>query len=189
MRGNVQLDAAVESVLVDEETLLQRVRELGAEITADYRGRDLLLVGVLKGAVFFIADLMREIDIPCEVDFMAISSYGSATDSSGVVRILKDLDLSIEGRNVLIVEDIIDSGLTLSYLVKTLRARQPASLEVCALLTKPARRAAAVPCRYVGFEIPQRFVIGYGLDFAEHYRNLPYVGILRDEIVAQAEGF
>ncbi len=182
-----ELNAAVEDVLIDEEALARRVAELGAEITADYRGRDLLLVGVLKGAVFFIADLMRTIDVPCEVDFMAISSYGSATDSSGVVRILKDLDLSIEGRNVLVVEDIVDSGLTLSYLVRTLRARQPASLEVCALLTKPARRRTDVECRYVGFEIPQRFVIGYGLDFAERYRNLPYVGVLRDEIAAQAE--
>ena len=181
------LESAVEEVLIDEQALAQRVAELGAEISDDYRGSDLLLVGVLKGAVFFIADLMRSIDIPCEVDFMAISSYGSATDSSGVVRILKDLDLSIEGRNVLVVEDIVDSGLTLSYLVRTLKARSPASLEVCALLTKPARRRIDVHCRYVGFEIPPRFVIGYGLDFAERYRNLPYVGVLRDELAAQAE--
>jgi hypoxanthine phosphoribosyltransferase len=182
-----ELDAAVEEILIDEQTLAQRIAELGAEISADYRGRDLLLVGVLKGAVFFIADLMRSLDVPCEVDFMAISSYGSATDSSGVVRILKDLDLSIEGRNVLVVEDIVDSGLTLAYLVRTLNARSPASLEICALMTKPARRTVDVECRYVGFEIPQRFVIGYGLDFAERYRNLPYVGVLRDELVAQAE--
>ncbi len=187
-RARAELNTAVEKVLIDEQALSQRVAELGAEISADYRDRDLLLVGVLKGAVFFIADLMRELDISCEVDFMAISSYGSATDSSGVVRILKDLDLSIEGRNVLVVEDIVDSGLTLSYLVRTLRARQPASLEVCALLTKPARRRTEVPCRYVGFEIPPQFVIGYGLDFAERYRNLPYVGVLRDELAAQAEG-
>jgi hypoxanthine phosphoribosyltransferase len=182
-----ELSTAVESVLLDEQALAGRVQELGAEISADYRGRDLLLVGVLKGAVFFIADLMRAMDVQCEVDFMAISSYGSATDSSGVVRILKDLDLSIEGRDVLVVEDIIDSGLTLSYLMRTLRARQPASLEVCALMTKPARRTADVECRYVGFEIPQQFVIGYGLDFAERYRNLPYVGVLRDELAAQSE--
>jgi hypoxanthine phosphoribosyltransferase len=182
-----QAEAAVEEILIDEQAVAARVAELGAEVAADYRDRDLLLVGVLKGAVFFIADLMRSIDIPCEVDFMAISSYGSATDSSGVVRILKDLDTSIEGRNVLVVEDIVDSGLTLSYLVRTLRARSPASLEVCALLTKPARRRIHVPCRYVGFEIPPRFVIGYGLDFAERYRNLPYVAVLRDEIAAQAE--
>ncbi len=179
--------APVEEVLIDEHALAQRISELGAEISADYADRDVVLVGVLKGAIFFIADLMRTLDIPCEVDFMAISSYGSATHSSGVVRILKDLDVSIEGRHVLVVEDIVDSGLTLSYLVRTLRARQPASLEVCALLTKPARREVDVQCRYVGFEIPQRFVIGYGLDFAERYRNLPFVGTLRDTIAAQAE--
>jgi hypoxanthine phosphoribosyltransferase len=183
-----ELDRAVAEVLIDQESLAQRVADLGAEISADYRGRDLMVVGVLKGAVFFIADLMRSIDVPCEVDFMAISSYGSATDSSGVVRILKDLDMSVEGRNVLVVEDIVDSGLTLSYLVRALSARSPASIEVCALLTKPARHRIDVPCKYVGFEIPPRFVIGYGLDFAERYRNLPYVGVLRDELAAQAEG-
>jgi hypoxanthine phosphoribosyltransferase len=182
-----ELTAAVEEVLIDENTLQGRIAELGAAITDDYRGRDLLLIGVLKGAVFFMADLMRQIDVPCEVDFMAISSYGAGVDSSGVVRILKDLDVSIEGRNVLVVEDIIDSGLTLSYLLRNLEAREPASLEVCALMTKPERRQNDVECRYVGFEIPNRFVIGYGLDFAERYRNLPYVGVLRDELVAQAE--
>ncbi len=181
-----ELSAAVEHVLIDEQALAQRIAELGAEISADYRGGDLVLVGVLKGAVFFMADLMRAIDVHCEVDFMAISSYGSGTDSSGVVRILKDLDISIEGRNVLVVEDIVDSGLTLAYLVRMLKARSPASLEICALMTKPARRADVL-CRYIGFEIPQRFVIGYGLDFAERYRNLPYVGVLRDELAAQAE--
>ena len=189
MTGTAQAHFAVESVLIDEQTLARRVAELGAEVSADYAGRDLLLVGVLKGAIFFIADLMRHLDVPCEVDFMAISSYGSATDSSGVVRILKDLDAPIEGRHVLVVEDIIDSGLTLAYLVRTLRARQPASLEVCALMTKPARRKVDVACRYVGFEIPERFVIGYGLDFAERYRNLPYVGVLRDTVAAQAEPY
>jgi hypoxanthine phosphoribosyltransferase len=182
-----ELTAAVEEVLIDEETLQSRIGELGAEITDDYRGRDLLLVGVLKGAIFFMADLMRAIEVPCEVDFMAISSYGAGVDSSGVVRILKDLDMSVEGRNVLVVEDIIDSGLTLSYLLRNLEAREPASLEICALLTKPERRQNDVHCRYVGFEIPNRFVIGYGLDFAERYRNLPYVGVLRDELAAQAE--
>ena len=163
------------------------VVELGAEISADYRERDLLLVGVLKGAVFFIADLMRAIDIPCEVDFMAISSYGSATDSSGVVRILKDLDLSIEGRNVLVVEDIVDSGLTLSYLVRTLRARRPRLSRGVRTAHEARPPPLGRPCRYVGFEIPPRFVVGYGLDFAERYRNLPYVGVLRDELAAQAE--
>jgi hypoxanthine phosphoribosyltransferase len=182
-----ELTKAVEEVLIDEATLQGRIAVLGAAITEDYQGRDLLLIGVLKGAVFFMADLMRQIDVPCEVDFMAISSYGAGVDSSGVVRILKDLDVSIEGRNVLVVEDIIDSGLTLSYLLRNLEAREPASLEVCALMTKPERRENDVTCRYVGFEIPNRFVIGYGLDFAERYRNLPYVGVLRDALVAQAE--
>jgi hypoxanthine phosphoribosyltransferase len=182
-----ELTAAVEEVLIDEEALQSRIAELGAEITEDYRGRDLLLVGVLKGAVFFMADLMRAIDLQCEVDFMAISSYGAGIDSSGVVRILKDLDTSVEGRNVLVVEDIIDSGLTLSYLLRNLEAREPASLEVCALMTKPARREIEIACRYIGFEIPNRFVIGYGLDFAELYRNLPFVGVLRDELAAQEE--
>ena len=162
--------------------------ELGAEISEDYRGRTSSLVGVLKGAVFFIADLMRSIDVPCEVDFMAISSYGSATDSSGVVRILKDLDLSIEGRNVLVVEDIVDSGLTLSYLVRTLDgALAGFARDLRADDEAGAAARSTSQCRYIGFEIPPRFVIGYGLDFAERYRNLPYVGVLRDELAAQAE--
>ena len=164
--------------LVSEEDLKRRVRELGEEISRDYAGRDLFLVGVLKGAVFFLSDLMRAIDVPSELDFMAVASYGSSTDSSGVVRILKDLDASIEGREVLIVEDIVDSGLTLSYLLRTLRAREPRSLEVCALLTKPERREVDLPIRYVGFEIPNCFAIGYGLDHDERYRNLPYVAVL-----------
>jgi len=185
--SQAELERGVGEVLIDEPTLQARIAELGAEISADYAGRDLLMVGVLKGAVFFMADLMRELTVTCEIDFMAISSYGAATDSSGVVRILKDLDINIAGRDVLVVEDIIDSGLTLSYLMRNLRARRPASLEICALLTKPDRRRIDVPVRYVGFEIPNRFVIGYGLDFAERYRNLPYVGILRDELAAQAE--
>ena len=148
------------------------------QISRDYEGRDLFMVGVLKGAVLFLADLMRSIDVPCEIDFMAVSSYGSQTDSSGVVRILKDLDASIEGRHVLIVEDIIDSGLTLQYLMRTLNARSPASLEVCALLTKPERLRVDLSPRYVGFEIPNRFAVGYGLDHAQHYRNLEYVAAL-----------
>ena len=165
-------------MLVESDALQQRVRELGAEISTDYADRDLILVCVLKGAVFFLADLMRAIEIPCEVDFMAVASYGSATDSSGVVRILKDLDTVIEGRDVLIVEDIVDSGLTLSYLMRNLRGRGPRSLEVCALLTKPDRRKVELPARYIGFEIADRFAIGYGLDHAERYRNLPYVASL-----------
>jgi hypoxanthine phosphoribosyltransferase len=180
-----ELEVGVAEILIDEERLQARVREIGAEISGDYSGRDLLLVGVLKGAVFFMADLMRAISVPCEIDFMAISSYGGASDSSGVVRILKDLDINIEGRHVLVVEDIIDSGLTLSYLVRNLESREPASLCVCALLTKPERREIEVEVRYVGFEIPNRFVIGYGLDFAEHYRNLPYVGVLDPELMAE----
>jgi hypoxanthine phosphoribosyltransferase len=176
-----ELEQAVTEVLVDEETLRNRVAELGEEISRDYAGRDLLLIGVLKGAVFFMADLMRHLTVPCEIDFMAISSYGASTDSSGVVRILKDLDINIEGREVLVVEDIIDSGLTLSYLMRNLTARRPATLEVCALLTKPDRREIDVPVRYVGFEIPNRFVVGYGLDLAERYRNLPYVGVLQED--------
>ena len=171
--------------LIDESTLQARIRELGAEISSDYAGRDLLLIGVLKGAVFFMADLMRHLTVTCEVDFMAISSYGDSTDSSGVVRILKDLDINIEGRDVLVVEDIIDSGLTLSYLMRNLESREPASLEICALLTKPERREIDVPVRYVGFEIPNRFVIGYGLDFAERYRNLPYVGVLHADLMPE----
>ncbi len=155
--------------------------ELGTEISRDYEGRDLVMVGVLKGAVLFIADLMRHMTVPCEIDFMAVSSYGSETDSSGVVRILKDLDAPIEGRDVLIVEDIIDSGLTLHYLLRNLRARNPGSLEVCALLTKPERRRVDLPTRYVGFEIPNRFAIGYGLDHAQKYRNLDYVAALNPE--------
>jgi hypoxanthine phosphoribosyltransferase len=176
------LEEGISEVLVDEQSLRARVAELGEEISADYEGRDLLLVGVLKGAVFFMADLMRALTVPCEVDFMAISSYGATTDSSGVVRILKDLDVPLEGRHVLVVEDIIDSGLTLSYLMRTLSAREPASLEVCALLTKPERREIEIPVRYVGFEIPNRFVVGYGLDFGERYRNLPFVGVLQEDV-------
>ncbi len=171
-------DPAIGEVLVQKDELEHRVRQLGKEISRDYEGQDLVLVGVLKGAVFFLSDLMRHIEIPCEVDFMAVASYGSSTDSSGVVRILKDLDAAIAGRDVLIVEDIVDSGLTLQYLLRSLGARDPRSLEVCALLTKPERRKVDLPTRYVGFEIPNKFAIGYGLDHAERYRNLPYVAAL-----------
>jgi hypoxanthine phosphoribosyltransferase len=171
-------DRLIAEVLVEEVALQQRIAALGDELSHDYAGREPLLVGVLKGAVFFMADLVRRITVPCEIDFMAVSSYGSGTDSSGVVRILKDLDANIEGRHVVIVEDIVDSGLTLSYLVRNLQARRPASLEVCALLTKPERRETDITCRYVGFEIPNRFAIGYGLDYGERYRSLPYVAAL-----------
>jgi hypoxanthine phosphoribosyltransferase len=182
---NAELEGAVGEVLIEEERLQARIKELGAEITSDYQGRELLLVGVLKGAVFFMADLMRSITVPCEIDFMAISSYGASTDSSGVVRILKDLDINIEGRHVVVVEDIVDSGLTLSYLMRNLESREPATLEVCALLTKPGRREIDVDVRYVGFEIPNKFVIGYGLDFAERYRNLRYVGVLHEDLLPE----
>jgi len=174
-------DPQIGEILVQPDDLSHRVREMAGEISRDYAGRDLLLIGVLKGAVFFLSDLMRHLEVDCEVDFMAVSSYGSSTDSSGIVRILKDLDAPIEGRDVLIVEDIVDSGLTLSYLFRMLRARNPATLEVCALLTKPERREVDLPIRYVGFEIPNRFAIGYGLDHAERFRNLPYVAVLEGE--------
>ena len=175
------LPYGVGKVLIDEATLKARIGALSAEISGDYEGRDLLLVGVLKGAVFFMADLMRGLDVPCEIDFMAISSYGAATDSSGVVRILKDLDHDLEGLDVLLVEDIIDSGLTLNYLLKNLRARKPASLEVAALLRKVDLQRVPLDIRYTGFEIPNEFVVGYGLDYAERYRNLPYIATLRPE--------
>jgi hypoxanthine phosphoribosyltransferase len=168
-------DALIGEVLVQPDELARRVRELGVQISRDYAGREPVLIGVLKGAAFFIADLMRQIEGHCVVDFMAVSSYGSSTATSGVVRILKDLDMSIEGRDVLVVEDIVDSGLTLSYLLRTLRAREPRSVEVCALLTKPERRRVDLDLKYVGFEIPDKFAIGYGLDVEERYRNLPYV--------------
>jgi hypoxanthine phosphoribosyltransferase len=172
--------------IVGAEQLQERVQELAAEIARDYEGRDLLLLGVLKGAVFFLADLMRNIELPCELDFMAVSSYGSMTASSGVVRILKDLDAPIEGKDVLIVEDIVDSGLTLNYLLRNLRGRDPRSLEVCALLVKPARRKIELPIRYVGFEIPNRYVVGYGLDLDQRYRNLPYVAAVGDTLLTRA---
>ena len=171
-------DPLLGETLVEAEALQRRVRELGQEVSRDYDGRDLLMVCVLKGAVFFLSDLMRHVDVPCELDFMAVASYGSATDSSGVVRILKDLEAPIEGRHVLIVEDIVDSGLTLQYLMRNLGSRNPRTLEVCALLTKPERRKVDLPTRYVGFEIPNRFVVGYGLDYAERHRNLPFVAVL-----------
>jgi hypoxanthine phosphoribosyltransferase len=183
VEASVKAEEGVGEILIGEQELQARIAELGVEISQDYAGRDLLLIGVLKGAVFFLADLMRELTVPCEIDFMAISSYGAGTDSSGVVRILKDLDINISGRDVLVVEDIIDSGLTLSYLMRSLRARKPSTVEICALLTKPERREVEVPVRYTGFEIPNRFVIGYGLDFDERYRNLPYVAVLHPDLI------
>ena len=172
----------VREVLIPSSEIQDKVRELGEIITQDYRGERLLLVGVLRGAVIVLGDLMRCIDLPCEIDFMDISSYGSGTSSSGVVRILKDLEEDITGRHVLIVEDIIDTGLTLSYLRRSLLARGPASLEICALLTKPSRRRVELDVKYLGFEVPDRFVVGYGLDYAGTYRNLPDICVLKEEV-------
>jgi hypoxanthine phosphoribosyltransferase len=174
----VGFTADVERVLISEDRIRARVAELGRQITDDYAGTDLILVGVLKGAVMFMVDLSRAIDLPISLDFMATSSYGASTKSSGVVRILKDLDRSIEGKDLLIVEDIVDTGLTLKYLIDILRERGPASIRVCALLNKQKSRKTDVEIAYVGFEIPDEFVIGYGLDYAEVYRNLPFVGVL-----------
>ena len=169
-------------VLLSEEQIHARTQELGAKISADYAGRELSLICVLKGGVVFLADLIRSVHIPVRIDFMATSSYGAATQSSGVVRILKDLDMTIEGRNVLIVEDIIDTGHTLTYLVRILHERRPASLRICTLLNKPERREIEMPIDYVGFDIPNEFVVGYGLDYNERYRNLPYIGVLKPEM-------
>ena len=177
-------DAAIGEILVQPDELQHRVRELGAEITRDYAGREPLLVCVLKGAVFFLSDLMRSIELPCEVDFMAVSSYGAATKTSGVVRILKDLDHDLRDRDVLVVEDIVDSGLTLKYLLKNLAGRKPATLEVAALLRKEGIQQVNLDVRYVGFDIPNEFVVGYGLDYAEKYRNLPFIGTLKPSAYA-----
>jgi hypoxanthine phosphoribosyltransferase len=174
----------VKEVLITSQEIEEKVREIGARITEDYRGEKPLLIGVLRGAVVVMSDLMRNIDLQCELDFMDISSYGSGTSSSGVVRILKDLEEDITDRHVLIVEDIIDTGLTISYLMRSLLARKPASLEICALLSKPSRRRAALDVRYLGFEVPDEFVVGYGLDYAGAYRNLPDICILKPEVFA-----
>ena len=176
----------IAAVLVNEATIAARVQELGAAVSQEYAGRDLLLVSVLKGSVVFMSDLMRAITIPHEVDFMATSSYGSGTSTTGVVRILKDLSISIEGRNIVVVEDIIDSGHTLHYLLRLLRDRQPASLRVMTLLDKPDRREVDIPVDWIGFSIPNEFVVGYGLDYDEVYRNLPYIGVLRPSVYGAA---
>jgi hypoxanthine phosphoribosyltransferase len=179
-------DDDIEDVLLSTEDIQTKVAEIGRQISADYAGRDLLLVGVLKGAFVFMADLSRSISLATEFDFMAVSSYGAATQTSGVVRILKDLDHEIQGRDVLVVEDIVDSGLTLSYLLKNLRTRKPASLEVCALMNKTGVQQVPLDIKYVAFEIPPVFVVGYGLDYGERYRNMPYVGTLRPEVYRDA---
>ena len=174
----------IERVLLSEEELRQRVRELGEEISKEYVGKEILMIGVLRGAVMFMADLARAIDVPVMIDFMAVSSYGTSTSSSGIVRILKDLDEEVAGKHVLIVEDIIDSGLTLSYLVDNIKSRQPASVRICTLLNKPERRKVDLEVNYNGFTVPDEFVVGYGLDYAEKYRNLPFIGILKPAIYA-----
>ncbi len=176
------IHADVEEVLLTAEQLRERIAELGRQLRADYAGRTPVLISVLKGSIVFLADLMREMDIPLSLDLMEVSSYGSGTETSGQVRILKDLSNSIEGRDVLVVEDIIDTGLTLNYLLRYLGERNPASLRVCCLLDKPARRLAEIEIDYRGFTIPDRFVIGFGLDYDERYRNLPYVGVLRSSV-------
>jgi hypoxanthine phosphoribosyltransferase len=172
----------LKEVLLSEETIKEKTTELGSQISKDYEGKELVLIGVLKGSVMFMSDLMKSITIPCCMDFMAVSSYGAATETSGVVRILKDLDYPIEGKDILIVEDIIDSGITLKYLLEYLKARKPASIEIACLLNKPERRRVEIEVKYQGFEVPDYFLVGYGLDYAERYRNLPCVGILKEEV-------
>jgi hypoxanthine phosphoribosyltransferase len=182
VRPHCTLDDDISTILVDEATIQRRISELGASISEAYAGKDLVLVSVLKGSIIFMADLVRAITVPHEIDFMATSSYGAATSSSGVVRILKDLNVSIQGRNVLVVEDIIDSGHTLTYLLRLLTERQPASLRIVTLLDKPERRAVHIDVDWVGFSIPNEFVVGYGLDYNELYRNLPYIGVLKPSV-------
>lgn len=172
----------IQEVLFAEETIKEKVKELAEQISRDYEGKELLVVGVLKGSVLFAADLIKNITIPCEIDFMAVSSYGNSTATSGVVRILKDLDHGVEGKNIIIVEDIVDSGITLNYLVNYLKARSAKSIEIASLLTKPSRRQVELSVKYIGFETPDEFLVGYGLDYAEKYRNLPFVGILKREV-------
>ena len=176
------MERDIKEILISEDQIQQKVKELGKQITRDYKGKDPILVGVLNGAVIFMADLMRCIDIPVEIDFMAVSSYGVSTESSGIVRILKDLDKSIEDRHVIVVEDIIDTGLTLKYLTTLLKDRKPRSIRLCSLLDKPERRKIDIDIDYKGFSIPDEFVVGYGLDFKEKYRNLPYICVLKPEV-------
>lgn len=172
----------VKEILISEDNIKEKVKELGQRISKDYEGESVFLIGILKGSVPFMADLMREITIPVTMDFMAVSSYGNGTTSTGVVRILKDLDFEIKDKNIIIVEDIIDSGITLSYLVDYLKNRDPKNIEIAALLTKPERNKVNVNAKYIGYEVPDKFVVGYGLDYAEKYRNLPYIGVLKEEI-------
>ena len=172
----------IERVLYSEQQIKDKISELAKRISNDYEGKELLVVGVLKGSVIFAAELIKNITIPCEIDFMAVSSYGNSTETSGVVRILKDLDHSIEGKDILIVEDIVDSGVTLDYLLKYLKARKANSINITTLLNKEARRKVDIDVKYVGFEVPDEFIVGYGIDYAEKYRNLPFIGILKPEV-------
>ena len=172
----------IQEVLYTEQQIREKVRVMGQKISEDYKGKELVLIGVLKGSVPFMADLLKEITIPCYMDFMAVSSYGASTTSSGVVRILKDLDFEIEGKDILIVEDIIDSGITLRYLMEYLKGRKPNSIEIACLLNKQERRKVEIDVKYLGYDVPDYFLVGYGLDFAEKYRNLPYIGILKEEV-------
>lgn len=172
----------IQEILYSEEQLRGRIKELGEQISRDYKGKELLLVGILKGSVMFMSDLLKEITIPCQMDFMSVSSYGMASTSSGVVRILKDLDHEIEGKNVLVIEDIIDSGTTLKYLIKYLNSRNPESVEIACLLNKPDRRKVELDVKYLGYDVPDYFLVGYGLDYAEMYRNLPFIGILKERV-------
>ena len=172
----------IEKVLLNEEVIKEKIKELSLRISNDYKGRDLLIVGVLKGSVIFASELIKNITIPCEIDFMAVSSYGTSSETTGVVRILKDLDHEISGKDIIIVEDIVDSGVTLNYLLRYLLSRNANSVEIVSLLTKPSRRKVDVECKYIGFEVPDEFLVGYGLDYAEKYRNLPFIGILKREV-------
>ena len=172
----------IREVLISKEAIEAKTKELAERISRDYKGKDLLVVGVLKGSVIFASELIKNITIQCEIDFMAVSSYGSSSETTGVVRILKDLDSEISGKHILIVEDIVDSGVTLSYLLNYLKTRNASSVEIASLLTKPSRRKVDIDCKYVGFETPDEFLVGYGLDYAEKYRNLPFIGILKREV-------
>lgn len=172
----------IKEIIIQEEEVLAKIKELSKKISDDYKDKNLLIVGILKGSVIFASDLIKNIEIPCEIDFMAVSSYGNASETSGVVRILKDLDHSIEGKDIIIVEDIIDSGVTLDYLTKYLKGRNGNSVKIAALLSKPSRRKVDIDVEYLGFEVPDEFIVGYGLDFAEKYRNLPYVAVLKEEV-------
>jgi len=181
----ILMEENIANVLISKEEIQKRVTELGQQISEDYKGKDLVMVGILRGAIIFYGDLAKEIRVPVSMDFMAVSSYGSGTTSSGVVRIIHDLEENVEGRDVLIVEDIIDSGLTLHYLVENLKSRKPRSIKICCLLDKPSRRVSPIKPDYVGFEVPDEFVVGYGLDYNERYRNLPYIGVLKPEVYAK----